>query len=188
MSTVRNRSITQARLFLLLICLLLPAAHAANVTNHLGGIIIYDGSSPMGEFHGTNTAVTGMIVLNPTGGLVSGNVTVNLAQWESGNRIRDGHTQTMFETKTFPLATFTPTGMKGQTNAGPVVVTGTLSLHGVNRPVEIPGTLGVSHGRRVFRGDLTLKLTDWKLKRPTLMGAAVADEVKVHVRGEEKLP
>lgn len=161
-----------------------PSAPDAIVTNRLAGQVIYTGSSPMGVWHGTNTAVAGQLIWSQTAGTVSGLVTVDLARWESGNKIRDRHTLALFDVKSFPTSSFQPTGFKGRMDAGPVTVLGTLSLHDVQRPVEIPGVVTVSQGRQSFQGDLVLHLADWQLKRPTLMGAAVADEVKVHVYGE----
>jgi len=161
-----------------------PSAPAASVTNRLAGQVIYTGSSPMGEWHGTNTAVAGQLIWNQAAGTVSGLVTVDLARWESGNKIRDRHTLALFDVKSFPTSSFQPTGFKGRMDAGPVTVLGTLSLHDVKRPIEIPGMVTVNQGRQSFQGDLVLHLADWQLKRPTMMGAAVADEVKVHVYGE----
>ena len=94
----------------------------------------------------------------------------------------------LFEPQTFPTASFQPTGLKGRVDAGAVTLLGVLSLHGIKRPVEIPGTVAVAHGRQFFQGDLELHLGDWQLKRPAMMGVVVADEVKVHVYGERAAP
>jgi len=166
------------------VCLLATAASAATVTNRLAGQVIYTASSPMGTWHGTNTAINGQLIWDQAAGPVSGALVVDLTKWNSGNRIRDSHTLSLFDVTSFPTAGFQPTGLKGRVDAGPVTVLGVLSLHGVKRPIEIPGTVAVEQGRPVFQGDLVLRLTDWQLNRPSMLGAAVADEVKVHVYGE----
>ncbi len=158
------------------------------MTNRLSGQVIYTGSSLMGSWSGTNSAVTGQLIWSQAAGPVSGAVLVDLARWSSGNKVRDNHTVALFETQAFPTASFQPTGLKGRVDAGPVTVLGVLSLHGVKRPVEIPGTVTVAHGWQFFQGDLVLRLTDWQLKRPAMLGVVVADEVKVHVSGERAAP
>ena len=94
----------------------------SNVRGHFGvtkGTIVYDGANI---------------------GKSSVNVTINVASVDTGNSARDNHlkTDSFFDTGKFAEATFVSTGVK-KSGAG-LVVDGTLTLHGVSKPVELTVT------------------------------------------------
>jgi polyisoprenoid-binding protein YceI len=164
--------------------LLVGSARAGAADSTLRGRLIYSSTSPMADFSGTNASVTGTAAWDGQPGKVSAEVLVDLAQWNSGSALREKHTFAMFEVDRFPKASFSLTAVAGDPARTNVILTGTLDLHGVKRPLEIPGTLKVEKDRLSFGGDFTLRITDWAMKRPSLLGAQVDDIVKVHIQAE----
>ena len=62
---------------------------------------------------------------------------------------------------------------------------GTLSLHGVDRAVEVPGTLGSGRmkGRSRIEAAFVLKLADYRIEAPSLAAfLKVSQEIAVEVR------
>jgi polyisoprenoid-binding protein YceI len=164
--------------------LVATSAIAAPAESPLHGTLIYASTSPMAGWTGTNTSVSGTATWDSQSGKVTAEVTVDLAEWKSGSALREKHTLIMFETDHFPKAIFSVTGTAGDAAHTNLTLKGTLDLHGVKRPLEIPGTLKMDKDRIAFSGDFVLHITEWGMKRPSLLGATVDDLVKVHVQAE----
>ena len=161
---------------------------AAPVTNKVTGTIIYEGTWPKGTWSGTNTAVNGVLVWDESKTNLTGTVCMDLAKWDSGNAVRDRHTRTMFDTGKFTNACYTITAVKGRPGTGNVTLVTTLDLHGTQRAQSVPGTLKVEKDRLTFRGEAVLRLSEWGLKRPSLLGAEVADEVRLLIQCNTTTP
>jgi polyisoprenoid-binding protein YceI len=164
--------------------LLAGAVHLRAAESPLRGTVIYASTSPMADFSGTNTAVTGTAVWDKASGIVQAEVSIDLTKWSSGSALREKHTLAMFEVDRFPKASFSLTGMAAERAGTSVTLKGALDLHGVKRPLDILGKLNMETNRVDFSGDFTLRLTEWGMKRPSLLGAQVDDLVKVRIQAE----
>ena len=162
------------------------AAHSAALSNTLVGALICDAKSPITDWKGTNPAVSGSVTWTPETKTISAEVWVDQAQWDSNNPLRDKHTRTMFEVERFPKAHFIISSTGVPTDNGDVALQGTLEMHGVKHAIEIPGKLQVGGGKISFQGTVSLKITEYGMKRPSLLGATVADVVKVTVQAQGK--
>lgn len=86
------------------------------------------------------------------------------------------------ETEKFPKAIFQGkvTGFDpkaaGEQNA---VAKGKLTIHGVTKEVEIPGTLNYTSGKVVMKAKFIVKLADYSITIPTLMWKHIAEQVEV---------
>lgn len=157
------------------------AAQAYEVSGH----VVYEATGPMGAFRGKNPAVSGRLSWDPAQWTASGKVCVDLKAWDSGEPLRDKHTRSMFEADTYPQACFQLNGVRPGSAAGKIVLQGRLSMHGVTLPLEIPGKFVTGpDGKLSFEGYFETKITDWGMKRPSLLGFKVGDLVKVWVYGE----
>lgn len=163
-------------------------ARAGDPTNTLSGTIVYEGKSPIADWKGSNPSVSGSITWNANARTVMSEVWVDLAKWDSGNALRDQHTRAMFEVEQFPKAHFRVTGLAGDVTSGDITLKGTLDLHGVEKNVEIPSKIKIVDGKVSFNGSVVLRVTEYGMKRPVLLGARVADEVKVNIQAEGKIP
>jgi len=150
----------------------------------VSGRIVYEARSPIGAFKGENPTVSGGLSWDPQTRKAEGQICVDLATWDSGEPLRDRHTSAMFEVDTYPKGCFELTGVRAVAAAGEFVLLGNLTLHGVTRTIEIPGKMREEGSKLYFEGYFETKITDWKMKRPSMMGLKVKDFVKVWVYGE----
>ena len=117
-------------------------------------------------------------------GKIDGSVCLATKAWNSGEGIRDGHTRDMFEVEKFPTACFAPDTLEGDVKAGKVTIAGKLTMHGVTLPVKLIGTANDDGAKVSFTGAFTIKVTDYKMNRPSILGFTVADEVPVTISAE----
>ena len=62
-----------------------------------------------------------------------------------------------------------------------VNATGKLLIHGVERDVEIPGTVEKSGDKLLFKSKFIVKLEDYKVDRPQLLWQNIAEQVEVSI-------
>ncbi len=90
------------------------------------------------------------------------------------------------ESAKYPFSEFTGqyTGAVDTEHDGsyPVLVTGKLKLHGVEKPYQMPGTVTVSNHQLAVAASFTIALKDHNIEIPTLVIAKVAEQVKVTVK------
>lgn len=95
------------------------------------------------------------------------------------------------ESDRFPKASFTGvyTGEVDPTKDGayPIVVKGSLTLHGVTRSVEAPSTIDVKEGRLSARSNFKIKPADYNIKIPSLVKDKIAQQLDVMVKIDYKL-
>jgi polyisoprenoid-binding protein YceI len=151
------------------------------------GVITYEAAGPVGKWKGTNKALSGKLTYDREGGKIDGTVCVATKAWNSGEGIRDGHTRDMFEIEKFPTACFAPDALEGDVKAGKVTIAGKLTMHGVTLPVKLIGTAKDDGAKVSFTGAFTIKVTDYKMNRPSILGFTVADEVPVTISAEASI-
>ena len=164
--------------------LAVSVTNAQPVTCPLSGIITYEGSSPMADWKGTNTAITDQVTWDQKTGNLTAEVWVDLAKWNSGNGVRDDHTRVMFETERFPKSCYTVNGVTGDVASGAITLKGKLDLHGTKHDLDIPGTVKIENKKFRFNGDFTTHITDWAMKQSSLLGVQVVDQVKSHIQAD----
>jgi polyisoprenoid-binding protein YceI len=150
----------------------------------VSGRVVYEARGPVGAFKGENPAVRGTLTWDAATRAASGRVCVDLTAWDSGEPLRDKHTRTMFETDTYPEGCFELSAVRAGAAPDEIVLLGNLTLHGVTRPLELPGKFREEGGKLYFEGYFETMITDWEMKRPSMMGLKVRDLVKVWVYGE----
>ena len=62
-------------------------------------------------------------------------------------------------------------------------IAGTLEMHGVTKPVEVPATFTVKGGKVAFKADLTVVCADYGIAIPSVVADKVAKEAKISVEG-----
>jgi hypothetical protein len=86
------------------------------------------------------------------------------------------------ETEKYPKATFqgkVKGYAAGTTGPQPVRAVGKLSMHGVTRDVDVPGTLEVKGDRIVLNAKFMVTLEDYNVKRPQVLWKNIAEAVEV---------
>ncbi len=169
---------------LLLASLVVGAVLAAPAEFIPKGVITYEAAGPVGKWKGMNKALTGALKYDRDSSKIDGSVCIATKAWNSGEGIRDGHTKDMFEIEKFPTACFAPDALEGDVKAGKVTIVGKLTMHGVTLPVKLIGTAKDEGAKISFTGAFTIKVTDYKMNRPSILGFTVADEVPVTIAAE----
>ena len=69
----------------------------------------------------------------------------------------------------------------GATGVQQVKAVGKLTIHGVARDIEVPGTAELSGGKLLVKSKFIVKLADYNVKIPTLMWQNIAEQVEVKI-------
>jgi polyisoprenoid-binding protein YceI len=127
-------------------------------------------------------------VFKPTGGggtvgddgSVSGTLVIDASSVDTKNKKRDNHLRgsDFFEVETYPTLTYTATG--GRLGTGDhVTVTGTLTVHGESRPLDVPVTVTEAGPNQVLvTGEVEIDRSKWGLTWAK-MGAKLINQVTV---------
>ena len=149
------------------------------------GTLSFDGRASAGDFVGTTSTVTGEM----TGGdgleAVRGWVEAPVANLQTGNGRRDRDLNKSMESDKYPTMRFDLDGVApgGAGDSVPATLKGRLTLHGVEREVELPGSVVFGGGDVRIRSEFPLNLKDYKIGGLTkLMGMLrMYEDIKVHV-------
>lgn len=60
-----------------------------------------------------------------------------------------------------------------------VTVTGTMNIHGVTKTITIPGTLTIQNGTIILYTKFDVKMIDYDIKVPSVLGNNLSDHVAV---------
>jgi len=147
-----------------------------------GGYVEFVSTAPLLEFKGTSNELNGLIDLNQN--LVDFYVDLNTL--ETGIRRRDRDMRNSYlKTDQFPFAEFTgelisnfDPGLSGTQN---VLVKGLFKIHGVEREIEVEGTL-ISDGDRLeLEASWVILLEDYNIERPRVLFYELADEQTINI-------
>ena len=133
------------------------------------------------EIKATNTKVTSIL------DLLTGEVAYLLSpkDFQFEKKLMQVHfNEKYMESEKFPRSTF-----KGKieghdasiTTSQQVKAVGQLSIHGVTRDVNIPGTLHIEGNTVTLRAKFMVKLLDYNIKVPQIVWQNIAQEVEVSV-------
>ena len=139
--------------------------------------ISYHMSHPLHEFDAVSKEVAYRVELDTLKREIhSVAAEVDVTTFDSGNSNRDSHAMETIDALSFPEATFSSTKI---VQAGDSLrVTGNLTFHGVTRPIDAPVAVLWSDHHVVVHGGFLLRLSDYKVERPSLLMIPVADEVQ----------
>lgn len=105
--------------------------------------------------------------------------------FNSGNVIRDINGQrTVFETGSYPTISFTSSSVEVsdptfRSGSQSVTVTGTLTMHGVEKTVSVPAAVTRTGDSFTATGTFEVLLSDYEMRRPSFLFVTVDDEVQI---------
>jgi polyisoprenoid-binding protein YceI len=153
--------------------LFLVLAGAAAAQQPLGngtvreGTLSFDGKATAGDFVGTTTSVTGELTGGANLAAVRGWIEAPTGSLKTGNDHRDRDMLTKsLEADQYPTLRFDLKSVRTESSSGDsvaVVLTGELSIHGVSRPLELPGTVVLRAGEARIRTDFPIDVRDYKV-------------------------
>ena len=98
--------------------------------------------------------------------------------------MREHFNEKYLESEKFPKSMFQGkiVGFKsGATGVQHVKAVGKLTIHGVTRDIEVPGSAELSGGKLLVKSKFIVKVADYNVKIPTLMWQNIAEEVEVKI-------
>lgn len=121
------------------------------------GTLRFDGHATTGDFVGATSDVTGAVLASPDFASVRGWVEAPVATLKTGNGLRDRDLRKVMEVERYPTMRYDLSGATVGSAVGAdslrLVLHGTLRLHGVSRPVDVPVTVVRSGTAAVADGD-----------------------------------
>lgn len=171
------------------------AAHAEPTTYMLtSGEVKFEIEAPLDMIGAVSRGVTGSVTLDPKAWTTSpqAKIDIDLSSFRTGIELRDEDLRDQFfETSKFAKATLTLTALERASSPALVdgtvneaIAVGTLSLHGVDKPVKIPLKVAPDPGgqRVVVNGEFVLPFLQHGIQRPKRLVFKLGSEVKVNVR------
>jgi polyisoprenoid-binding protein YceI len=150
------------------------------------GTLSFDGHATAGDFTGRTNTVTGHLTGAPELSAVHGWVEAPVESLKTENRKRDKDLNKSMESSRYPklrfeLSRITPKQASG--DSIPVTLIGTFILHGVTRPVQLPGVIEFRGSTARVRSDFPLNLKDYHIGGLSkMLGLLKMDEhIEVHV-------
>lgn len=109
-----------------------------------------------------------------------GSIEVSLADFISDNKKRDAHMYEAMENDKFPRAMFEIKEVvaKGGDN---VILKGSLSLHGVSKPMSFEGSVNEEGSKVRIKAKSTMKMSDFGINPPKMVFLTVRDQVDLNV-------
>ncbi|HET9298333.1 MAG TPA: YceI family protein [Candidatus Polarisedimenticolaceae bacterium] len=166
--------------------LLAPLLAAALVLSPKDTKVTFALDATVHTVHGTVPLTSGTIQFDPGTGHASGEVVLDLARAQTGNKGRDEDMHAkVLESARYPHAIFRPHQVQGTlrpSGTSEVVLKGTLLFHGAEHPVEIPAKVTLSGNRATADGHLTIPYVAWGLRDPSKFVLRVGKTVEVHLQ------
>jgi polyisoprenoid-binding protein YceI len=149
------------------------------------GTLSFDGRASVGDFFGTTTTVSGEMSGAPELGSIRGWVESPAATLKTGKDRRDRDLLKSMEADKYPNLRFDLDGVApGATgDSVPVTLKGRLTIHGVERPVELPGWVRLGADQAHVHSDFPLNFKDYKIGGLSKMMGMLRmyEDIKVHV-------
>lgn len=169
------------RKFLILIPLLFVLnVHAQKFTAEKGTISFFSDAA-IEDIEAVNNMV-GSLFNASTGELV---YIVKIKDFKFDKSLmREHFNEKYMETEKYPKSTFQGKLSGFRANVAgeqKVKATGKLSIHGVTKEVDLPGTLEFVNGKAIMKSKFMVKLADYKITIPRIVWQNIAEEVEVKV-------
>jgi polyisoprenoid-binding protein YceI len=157
----------------------IPAGTAAE------GTLSFDGRANVGEFTGTTSTLSGHMSGGADLAAVHGWVEAPVATLKTGKDRRDRDLLKSMEADKYPTIRFDLDGVAAGAAADslPATLKGRLTIHGVERAVELPASLVLTGDQARVRSDFPVNLKDYKIGGLSKMMGMLRmyEDIKVHV-------
>ena len=142
--------------------------------------IRYAMSHPLHDWEGTSKDVKAVVVIdNNTKEIQQTAIAVKVSTFDSHNANRDSHMMEATDAIKYPNVTFTSTSF--QKDQGQETVTGDLTFHGITHSITVPiEEKTAKNGEIEVTGKFAVKMTDYKIDPPSLLGMAADDNIKLN--------
>ncbi|CUT04737.1 YceI family protein [Candidatus Kryptobacter tengchongensis] len=118
--------------------------------------------------------------------IVKAEAVADVFKFNSGNSNRDSHAMEVIEALKYPTVTFKSNDIK--LNGDNIIVNGSLTFHGQTREITMNGKVKQEGKSLIVEGSFQISLTDFKVKRPTLLFIPTDDTLKFYIYAKFNLP
>lgn len=132
---------------------------------------------PMHKINGVSRDFRCKVDLSPDTVNSQIKVSAAISSFDSKNSSRDSHAMEMVEAMKYPTVDFSSTGVKPEGDG--YQVAGNLTFHGVTRPVSFHVTPKSVPGKVEIVGEFAVKLSDFKVERPSLLLVPTEDKLTI---------
>jgi polyisoprenoid-binding protein YceI len=137
--------------------------------------------------HGTFTLKGGMVKFDPVTGSAQGELIVEAASGDSGNKTRDGKMQKdVLESERYPEIIFHPVKVTGAFERGApsdLAVSGTFTIHGADHPLTLKMHVVPSGSALTMTTSFEVPYVAWGMKDPSTFMLKVSKEVLIEISG-----
>ena len=138
--------------------------------------VTYSMVHPMHKWDGTSHDVNAaMLYDEATKQIQNIAVAIRVATFDSQNQNRDSHMIEVLDGLKYPNVTFSSQDVKPNPD-GTLTAKGKLTFHNVAKPVTVVVTRRDVGSEMVMEGKFDLKMTDYGIERPSLLGFATEDQ------------
>jgi polyisoprenoid-binding protein YceI len=144
-------------------------------------VIEYSMTHPLHSWTAENKDVTSIILTDKDKSKIyKVAVSVKVSSFDSKNANRDSHMIEATEALKYPIISFTSNSIQADGNA--LKIKGQLTFHGVTQEISFDGKKEMINNKLQVTGSFTVKLTDYKISPPSLMGSSVEDAFKINFK------
>ena len=140
--------------------------------------VSYAMNHPLHAWKAVNNEVKSVVLLNQQKNITQVAVIIKIASFDSKNANRDSHVIEATEALLYPTITFSSTSIKQLGNE--LSVKGNLTFHGVSKVIVFKAITKSKNSKLKVTGDFIVKMSEFKIDPPTLMGIAVDDEITIN--------
>ena len=152
-----------------------PLAKRKLVADKTQSTVGYSAKHPLHEWAGVSRAVNAAATYNDdTKQVESVAVSIKVASFDSGNSNRDSHAMEVLEGLKYPNVTFVSSDIKSGQD-GALLATGSLTFHGVTKPVTLQATRKDADGKMTLTGEFPVSMTAHNIERPSFLGMKTDD-------------
>ena len=141
--------------------------------------------STLHTVHGTFNLKGGVLTFDPATGVAEGEILVDAASGQSGNKSRDHKMQReVLESGKYPQMFFHATKISGSLKQGvtqDVVMEGTLNIHGADHPLTLHVQVQLAGHRITAVTHFSVPYVAWGMKDPGTMLLRVKKQVEVEI-------
>ena len=138
----------------------------------------YHGNHPAHQWIGTSNQILGTFLFNQENPELSKvDLSVPVFSIDSKNSNRDSNMLDVIEDYFYPVVSFTSSRIEKKDNHYQVV--GDLLFHGVKKEISLPVDLLIEEDRVIVRSNFEIRLSDYQIKRPSLLTIRINNVITV---------
>jgi len=171
--------------FLLIAMLLVMAVFAQNKIKinciKEESTIVYAMNHPLHSWQGESKEINSIILMDESKSVIyQVAVSAKVSSFDSKNANRDSHMIESTEALKFPNVTYVSTSVT--LDGSEFTSSGNLTFHGISQPVALKGKFEKNEDKLTFTGNLSIKLPQFKIDPPSLMGINTDENVKLEFK------